>query len=122
MRALATRLYVWFQNETVEDIPEDLVDDIPEDVLQQLKDGVIDKIPDDVLDDLKTRFGESVTDRLPPDLVQFATDNPTLAAIFAVIGVLAILGFIWGVVKSAVKVAVFFGILAAIAWFLFAQQ
>lgn len=121
MRALVIRAVTWFQS-GVEDIPDDLVDDIPPDVLEKLRDGVIDRIPEDVVEDLKARFGENVVDRLPPDLVQFATDNPTLAAIFAIIGVLAIIGFIWGVVKSALKVAIFWGAVAALAWFLFAQQ
>lgn len=95
----------------VDSIPEEVLERLPEDIRQQLEDGVIDKIPQDVLDKLP----EGLRDSVPPGLIEAATSNP----LFAVIGVLALAGFVYGVVKSAVKAAAFFGILAALAWFLF---
>lgn len=103
-------LIVRFQS-IVDSIPEDVLERLPEDVRQQLEDGVIDKIPQDIVDKLP----EGLRDSIPSGLIEAATSNP----LFAVIGVLAIIGFVYGVVKSAFKAAVFFGVLAALAWFLF---
>jgi len=103
-------LIVRFQS-TVDRIPEDVLERLPDDVRQQLEDGVIDKIPQDIAD----RLPEGLRDSIPSGLIEAATSNP----LFAVIGVLAIIGFAYGVAKSAFKAAVFFGVLAALAWFLF---
>ena len=103
-------LFVRFQS-VVDSIPEEVLERLPEDIRQQLEDGVIDKIPQDIIDKLP----EGLQDSIPPGVIEAAAANP----LFAVIGVLAVLGFGYGVVKSAVKAAVFFGILAVIAWFLF---
>jgi predicted phage tail protein len=103
-------LFVRLQS-TVDKIPEEVLERLPEDVRRQLEDGVIDKIPEDIIDKLP----EGLRDSIPPGLIDAATANP----LFAVIGVLALAGFGYGVAKSAVKAAVFFAALAAIAWFLF---
>ncbi len=103
-------LFVRFQS-VVDKIPEEVLEKLPEDVRRQLEDGIIDKIPEDILDTLP----EGLRDSIPPGLIDAATANP----LFAVIGVLALVGFGYGVVKSAMKAAVFFGALAALAWFLF---
>lgn len=103
-------LFIRFQS-TVDRIPEEVLERLPEDIRQQLEDGVIDKIPADIVDNLP----EGLRDSVPPGLIDAATANP----LFAVIGVLALAGFAYGVFKSAIKSAVFFGALAAIAWFLF---
>ena len=106
MLALLVRL-----QSVVDNIPEEVLERLPDDVRQQLEDGVIDKIPQDIVD----RLPEGLQDSIPSGLIEAATSNP----LFAVIGVLAIIGFGYGVVKSAFKAAVFFGVLAAVAWFLF---
>lgn len=103
-------LFVRLQS-AVDSIPEEVLERLPDDIRQQLEDGVIDKIPQDIVD----RLPEGLQDRVPPGLIEAASANP----LFAVIGVLAIIGFIYGVVKSAAKAAAFFGVLAALAWFLF---
>ena len=103
-------LFVRFQS-AVDSIPEEVLERLPDDVRQQLEDGIIDKIPEDIADTLP----EGLRDSIPPGLIEAASANP----LFAVIGVLAVLGFIYGVVKSAFKAIVFFGALAAIAWFFF---
>lgn len=103
-------LFVRFQS-VVDNIPEEVLDRLPEDIRQQLEDGVIDKIPEDIVDTLP----EGIRDSIPPGLIEAASSNP----LFAVLGVLALGGFIYGVVKSAMKAAIFFGVIAALAWFFF---
>ena len=115
--SISTQAWLWFQG-VIEDLPPEVVDQLPDDVVQQLRDGVIDKIPEDVVDGLP----ESVQDRIPEGLVDFASSNTGLAIGLGVIGVLAVLGFIWGVQKAANKAVVFFGVVGAVAWFLFFQQ
>jgi len=103
-------LFVRFQS-AVDSIPEEVLERLPEDIRQKLEDGIIDKIPQDIID----RLPEGLQDRVPPGLIEVASSNP----LFAVIGVLAVIGFGYGVVKSATKAVIFFGVLAALAWFLF---
>jgi len=103
-------LFVRFQS-AVDSIPEEVLDRLPEDIRQKLEDGLIDKIPQDIID----RLPEGLQDRVPAGLIEAASSNP----LFAVIGVLAIIGFGYGVIKSAMKAAIFFGVLAVVAWFLF---
>ncbi len=115
--SMAVRIVAWFQS-SVEELPPEVVEELPEDVLQQLRDGVIDKIPEDVVE----RLPESVRDRVPDGLVDFASTNTGFAVVLAIIGVLAVAGFVWGIAKSAFKAAIFFALAAAVAWFLFFQQ
>lgn len=103
-------LIVRFQS-AVDKIPEEVLERLPADVRQQLEDGEIDKIPQDIVD----RLPEGLQDSIPPGLIEAASANP----MFAVIGVLALAGFAYGVFKSAIKAAVFFGALAALSWFFF---
>jgi len=111
--------FVWSRfQDAIEDLPPEVVDQLPDDVVQQLRDGVIDKIPEDVVD----RLPDSMQDQIPEGLVDFASSNTGLAIALAVIGVVAVLGFIWGVQKAALKAVVFFGVVGAVTWFLFFQQ
>ena len=118
------RLLTLFQ--TVEELPDEVVEELPPTVLQQLRDGIIDKIPEDVVNDLSDSARDALIERVPefvPDSVLAAVgDNPLLAIVLAIAGVIAVGGFLWGVSKSAIKAVLFFGVIAAIAWFLFAQQ
>ena len=115
--SIAIRVVSWLQS-AVEEIPQDVADELPDDILQQLRDGVIDKIPEDVVE----RLPDSVQDRIPEGLVDLASSNGAFTAILAVAGVLAVVGFVWGIAKSAMKAVLFFGLVAAVAWFLFFQQ
>lgn len=103
-------LLIRFQS-VVDKIPEEVLDKLPEDVRRQLEEGLIDKIPQDTIDKLP----EGLRDSVPSSVIEAATANP----LFALIGVVALIGFGYGIVKSAVKAAIFFAVLAAIAWFLF---
>lgn len=120
-----THLYVWFQ-QVVEEIPLEVIDELPPDVVQRLKDGVIDRIPDDVYENLSQTAKDALLDRVPdfvPDsVINAVSNNPGLAAVLAIVGVIAVIGFMYGVAKSAFKAIVFFGVLAALAWYFFAQN
>ncbi len=115
--SLAIRIVAWYQS-SIEDLPPEVVEELPDDVLTDLRDGIIDKIPEDVVE----RLPDGVQDKIPDSLVEFASTNTGFAAFLAVVGVLAVVGFVWGIVKSALKAVVFFGVVGAGAWFLFFQQ
>ena len=66
----------------------------------------------------------SILDRVPDDVRQRADEivgtvreNPTLAAVLAVIGVLTLVLFLWGIVKQVIKAAIVGGVLSAGAWY-----
>ena len=101
------------QEEDLSGIPQEVLDRLPPDVVDQLRDGVLDKIPEDVLE----RLPASITDRIPDGFLESASANPMLVGILLIIGVLAVLGFFYGVAKSFFKMAIYSGIAGAIAWF-----
>lgn len=100
----------------------DLTDQIPAEVLAELesrepdivrglRDGSITEIPSSVVDALPS----GISDQIPADLTEGASG--TFIAILIVVGVIAVAGFFYGMVKSAIKAALFFGLVAAIAFF-----
>lgn len=107
-----------FASDVLDQLPPEVVEGLPPDVVQQLEDGTLDKIPEDVVENLPS----DLVDKVPDGLIEFAAANPTLTAILAIIGILAAVGFFYGIVKSAIKVALFSGVLSAIAWYFFFQQ
>ena len=113
-------------SQDVEDLPPEVVEELPPDVVQNLRDGVIDKIPEDIVDSLSDSARDTLIDQFPefvPDgFVEAVASNPLLAVVLALAGVAAGAGFFWGISKAAIKAVVFFGIVAVIAWVLFAQQ
>jgi len=50
-------------------------------------------------------------------IVTTVKENPTLAAILLVVGLLTIALFFWGMMKQMFKAAIFGGVLSAIVWF-----
>jgi len=50
------------------------------------------------------------------------SSNTGFTVFLAVLGVLAIAGFVWAITKSAIKAVVFFGAVGAAAWYFFFQQ
>ncbi len=102
----------------IDELPPELVDELSDDVLQQLKDGVLDKIPDDIVDSLPG----AVQDKIPEGLLEAASANSTFTKVLLVIGVLAAIGFVFGVVKSAVKWMIYSAVLGVGAWYFFFQQ
>lgn len=99
-------------------IDPEILDRLPPDIRKKLEDGVLDKIPEDVVDALPP----SLQERLPEGFIDAAGSNPTLTAILVIAGIVGILGFMYGVAKSAFKAAAFFAIVAAVAWIWFANR
>lgn len=102
----------------VEDLPPEVIDQLEElepDVVDDLRNGVIDQIPEEVVD----RLPVGVQDQIPDALIDAASANPAFAAVLVIIGVLAVVMLVWAIFKSAIKIAVFSGILGAAAWFWF---
>ena len=102
----------------IEEIPPEVIDSLPGDVVQQLEDGVLVVIPDDVVDSLPA----SIQDKIPDGLLEAASSNPTFTKVLLAIGVIAVLGFIVGVIKSAVKWMIYSAIVGVAAWYFFFQQ
>ena len=102
----------------VEELPPDVVDSLPADVVQKLRDGVLDAIPDDIVDSLPM----SIQDKIPDGMLETASSNPIFTNVLLVIGVLAVIGFIFGVVKSAVKWMIYSAIAGVAAWYFFFVQ
>lgn len=107
-----------FASDVLDQLPQDVVEQLPTDVRQKLEDGTLDKIPEDVINNLPA----DLVDKVPTSLIDFASANPLFTGILLIIGVLAVIGLFYGVIKSAVKVAITSGITAAGAWYLFFQQ
>jgi hypothetical protein len=51
------------------------------------------------------------------EIVDKVKANPTLLAILIGVGVLTAAVFVWGIMKQAIKAAIFGGVLSAAAWF-----
>jgi len=113
-----TTRYMQLAQVDVEELPIDVVESLPDDVVQQLKDGVLDKIPDDIVESLP----DAIQSKIPEGLLEAASSNPAFARVLLAIGVLAVIGFVIGVVKSAVKWMIYSGILGVAAWYFFFQQ
>lgn len=100
------------------------LDLIPPAVLSELSERE-PQLVDDLTNGSLTEIPDSVVDRLPTDLVnQIPTEllggvDPVFLAIIAGVALLALAGFFYGVMKAAIKAAVFFGLVAAVAGYLF---
>lgn len=96
----------------ISEIPPEVLERLPSDVVQDLAEGTLEKIPDEVLD----RLPEPLVDQIPSEFITAVSDNPVLVGALIAVGVLAIVIFLWGVVKSAWKAAFFAAIFGAGAW------
>ena len=110
--------YVPFAQVEIEDLPPEVVEELPSDVVEQIKDGLLDKIPEDVVSDLPA----SIQDKIPEGLLEAASSNPTFTKVLLAIGILAVIGFVFGVIKSAVKWMMYSAILGVVAWYFFFQM
>lgn len=99
--------------DVVDELPPDVVEDLPPSVIEQLEG--LDQIPDS----LKDQIPDVVLERIPDEFLDLASSSPLLTAILVIVGIVAVIGFFWGVAKSAFKAAFFFAVVAAGAWFLF---
>ena len=102
----------------IEELPPEVVDSLPDDVVRRLSDGILDHIPEDVFDTLPA----SVQDKIPDGMLEAASSSPTFTKVLLVLGVIAVIGFIFGVIKSAVKWMIYSAIIGVAAWYFFFQQ
>ena len=102
----------------LDDLPPEVVEELPTDVVDQIKDGLLDKRPEDVVSELP----QSIQDRIPEGLLEVASSNPTFTRVLLIIGILAVVGFVFGVIKSAVKWMLYSAILGVVAWYFFFQM
>lgn len=102
------------QTDIVDQIPAEVLAELEArepDVVRGLRDGSITEIPGSVVDALPT----GLADRIPSDLI--AGTSGTFIAILAIVGLVALAGFFYGMVKSAIKAAMFFLVVAVVAGF-----
>jgi hypothetical protein len=99
--------------DVLDELPPDVVEDLDPSVIEQLEG--LDRIPDS----LKDQIPDAVLDRIPDQFLDFASSNPLFTAVLVIVGIVAGIGFFWGVTRSAFKAAFFFGVVAVGAWFLF---
>jgi hypothetical protein len=85
------------------------------DIITQFREGDRDEIPESVVEQMP----DGIADQLPDGLVAAAADNPGLALVLIGIGVLSLLGAVWGAIKGFLKMAAFLGLIAAVAWYWF---
>ena len=103
------------RTDLIDDLPPEVVEELPPSIIDQIRDEGLETLPDEILD----RLPDTVVDRIPSEYLDVAGSNPALTAVLVIVGILAIAGFMYGVAKSAFKAALFFGIVAAGAWFWF---
>ena len=99
----------------LDQLPPEVIEALPPDIVEQLRSGELDQIPADTLEELRP----DLADRVPDSVAEVASDNPGLAAVLVLIGIAAVFGAIWGATKGFLKVAIFLGLVAAVAWFIF---
>jgi hypothetical protein len=78
----------------------------------------IAKLPPDVVDSLPA----SIQDKISDGLLEAASFNPAFTRVLLAIGIIAVGGFILGVIKSAVKWMIYSAIVGVAAWYFFFQQ
>jgi len=99
----------------LDELPQEVIDALPADIVEGLRDGTLDQIPSETMEKLTP----DVADRVPDSLAEAASANPGLTIVLLLIGLAAVAGAIWGAVKGFLKVAIFLGIIAAVAWYFF---
>lgn len=104
-------------SEVVDRLPPEVVENLPADVLEGLSDGTLSEIPTDIMDNLEDRLPSDVLDRVPAEFLADPT-NRLVIGVMAVIALVSVAGFLYGVMKSAMKAAFFFAVVAAVAAFM----
>tara|TARA_B100001250_G_scaffold354290_1_gene328080 strand:- start:217 stop:546 length:330 start_codon:yes stop_codon:yes gene_type:complete len=94
------------------DLDSDILDILPLEIRDKISAGEIDKLPDNVIDAIPN----SISSQIPPSLIEAANANPMLTLILVIAGTLGVIGFVYGVMKSGMKSAFFFGAIAVAAW------
>ncbi|GIS39414.1 MAG: hypothetical protein Ct9H90mP11_07340 [Acidimicrobiales bacterium] len=98
------------------DLDDEILERLPTDIRGAIKNGTLKVLPKDIVDSLP----DQVSDSIPKSLIEAANANPVLTLVLVICGVIGIIGFLFGVFKSGLKTALFFGAVAAISWGYFA--
>tara|TARA_B100002019_G_scaffold68266_1_gene58800 strand:- start:279 stop:593 length:315 start_codon:yes stop_codon:yes gene_type:complete len=98
------------------DLDDEILERLPTDIRDAIKNGTLKALPKDIVDSLP----DQVSDSIPKSLIEAANANPVLTLVLVICGVIGIIGFLFGVFKSGLKTALFFGVVAAISWGYFA--
>ncbi|MYG93647.1 MAG: hypothetical protein F4138_01425 [Acidimicrobiia bacterium] len=93
------------------ELPEGL-ECVDQNVLLDLRRGEIDKLPESALECLSS----DVRDRIPDELIEFASANPYIALGVIAVAVLATGLCLYKLLKRALLAALALGVVAAIAW------
>jgi len=96
-------------------LPQEVIDALPENIRQHSFYGARDQIPMEAVEDLRPDLAGQITD----SAADAASSNPGLTAVVVVIGLLAVVGAVWGAVKGFLKVAIGLGLIAAVVWWYF---
>ena len=98
------------------DLDDEILERLPTDIRDAIQNGTLKVLPKDIVDSLP----DQVSDSIPKSLIEAANANPVLTLVLVICGVIGIIGFLFGVFKSGLKTALFFGVVAAISWGYFA--
>ena len=98
------------------DLDDEILERLPTDIRDAIKNGTLKVLPKDIVDSLP----DQVSDSIPKSLIEAANANPVFTLVLVICGVIGIIGFLFGVFKSGLKTALFFGVVAAISWGYFA--
>lgn len=98
------------------DLDDAIIDRLPDGIRNQISVGSLKKLPKSVVDSLPDQVAETI----PSSLIEAANSNPALTLILVVCGTVGLIGFLYGVFKSGLKTAVFFGLVAIGSWGYFA--
>ncbi|MDG1845703.1 MAG: hypothetical protein P8J01_04840 [Acidimicrobiales bacterium] len=105
-----------FQPSQLSELSKEILELLPLDIRDKIFSGEIKKLPDNVVDAIPV----SVSEQIPPSLIEAVNANPTLTLILVIAGTFGVIGFAYGVMKSGFKSAFFFGAIAIAAWTYFA--
>ncbi len=98
------------------DLDEEILERLPTDIQGAIKNGTLTVLPKDIVDSLP----DQISDSIPESLIEAASANPVLTLILVICGVIGVIGFLYGVFKSGLKTALFFGAVGAVSWGYFA--
>lgn len=102
----------------LDELPQRVIDRLPDDVVAGLRDGTIDEIPRDVVEQLPARLQE----RIPDDLIASATTSTGLTIAIVVLILLGLAGFVYGMMKRLVLLAVVFAAVAVGGFYWYTQR
>lgn len=106
------------EDNPLDELPRRVIDRLPDDVVTGLREGTIDEIPRDVVEQLPARLQE----RIPDDLIASATNSTGLTVAIVGVILLGLAGFVYGMAKRLVTLAVVFAAIAVGGFLWYTQR